>query len=172
MPDLFDLAAAFDRFERSAWRLCARDTYDVAEERDVLAAWREHRPLPPRADGWPDILRSRLAAGRQVGRVQLFTRPLGDYARFLLAHPYPENVALGEVVRVGYRDQMPADLAAVREDFWVFDGQEVAVMEYDDAGRFLRAVNQSGDLDRYLRLQMAMISASQPLADVGAVVGQ
>lgn len=57
---------------------------------------------------------------------------MSEYVRFELAC-YPNNVVAGEEVYLVDRDAHP-DLAALGEDFWMFDSATVAVMRYDPEG--------------------------------------
>jgi hypothetical protein len=54
-----EFGALFERFERSAFRIEARDRYDVEHERDEFAAFLEGKPLPPRfaeSDPWLSLV--------------------------------------------------------------------------------------------------------------------
>jgi hypothetical protein len=151
MPDL-DLQAAFEGFRVSAFRLCARDFYDVDSERAALAVWRDSGEVIGADDGWPELVAARVGAGAAMSRVHVFSRPLGEYSAWLL-RSLPRNVAAGERVAVGYRDEMPLDLVGVADDFWLFDDTTVALMRYDSAGRFLGAADASAQLDYYRGLR-------------------
>src|SRR5579859_572287 len=97
-----EFGALFERFERSAFRIEARDHYDVANERDEFAAFLEGRPLPPRSpesDRWLSLVAAHNAAGRLIERVRIVSQPLTDYTRYEFA-AYRDNIAAGEKVRV------------------------------------------------------------------------
>jgi hypothetical protein len=52
-------ASILERFERSAFRIEARDRYDVEHGRDEFAAFLEGKPLPPRStesDPWLSLV--------------------------------------------------------------------------------------------------------------------
>jgi hypothetical protein len=136
-----DLAFAFDTFQRSAWRLASRDVYDVPEESAAITAWMERGVLIQPENGWTQLVRTRSAQGKAMGRVQIVTRPIGDYMAFLLAS-YNANVEAGEEVRLAFRDRVPSELADIREDFWIFDDTRVFVMDYDQDGAWRGAVDE------------------------------
>lgn len=171
MPESIDLSAAFAGFQRSAWRLCSLDAYDVPEEREPFAQWRARRVLGPRLDAWPELVHLRTAGGASMARVHIFTQPLTAYAEWSLAL-LPQNVAAGEDVRIVLRDELPPDLVDLREDFWIFDDRLAATMRYDEGGRFLGAVDASAELVRYRSLRDRLIAISHPVAEVADAVGQ
>ncbi len=166
-----DLAEAFETFERSAWRLASRDVYDVPEEAPALTAWTERGEFIPPDNGWPELVRARVSAGCSMGRVQVVTRPTSDYMAWLLAS-YAANIAAGEDVRLVFRDQLPADLADIAEDFWMFDDRYVWVMDYDDHGAWRGAWDDSARLTRYLGLRDRLVDTSRPYIPVRDAVGQ
>ena len=87
----------FETFERSAFRLEARDTYKVPDEAERFAAFLVGRELPartPEEDDWLGLLTRATAVGRKIVRVRVLTKPLTDYTRFELA-VYPENIRAG-----------------------------------------------------------------------------
>jgi len=137
-----DYGALFERFERSAFRLEARDQYAVEDEQQYLAAFlngQQSPPRTPRYDSWLAMVARATASGRTVERVRIAARPLADYTRFEFA-AYPENIAAGEKVRVVERGSLQgADIAWADKDFWIFDDKTVALLRYDEEGRFLRA---------------------------------
>jgi len=69
-------------------------------------------------------------------RVRLVETPLTEYQRFQCSWGYQENTEAGEEVSI--LDYSPDGLLVV--DFWLFDDSLAVVLEYDDAGRFLRPV--------------------------------
>jgi hypothetical protein len=69
-----EFSALFERFERSAFRVEARDRYNVDHEREAFAAFREGRKLRPRttaSDPWPTLVAAHAAAGRVIERVRI-----------------------------------------------------------------------------------------------------
>jgi hypothetical protein len=125
----------------SAYRLETLQHYEVPNDAERQAAFHAGRLLPPpRRQKVEDLqLISELrAAGRDVGRVHLVTKPLSDYVRYELA-VYGENVAAGEEVRIA--DKAATELAGVDGDFAIFDGgtphASVILFNYDGAGKLL-----------------------------------
>jgi hypothetical protein len=161
-----DLGALFETFERSAFRLEARDTYKVPDEDERLAAFLLGRELPTRTageDDWLGLLSRATAAGRKIVRVRIVTKPLTDYTRFELA-VYPENIRAGEEIRVAERETLPQGRDSWDEDFWLFDGDTVVVLQYETDGRFL-GVEEGRDVDRYRRIEREALAWSVNYAD-------
>jgi hypothetical protein len=159
-PEEFGLL--FEHFARSAFRLEARDSYDVSVERKPFTAFLNRGTRPRRStqtDPWLRLVSDRTASGKTMQRVRLFTTPLNDYTRFEFAL-YEDNVAAGEDIRV--IDRASLDDAArgwSDEDFWLFDDETVALMRYDAAGAFLRA-ELVADVQSYLDKARRALEAS------------
>ncbi len=155
-----EFGALFERFERSAFRIEARDRYDVENERDQFAAFLEGKPLPPRSaenDPWLSLVAAHTAAGRLIERVRIVSQPLTDYTRYEFA-AYRDNIAAGEKVRVVPRSALAADDQRwASEDFWSFDDELVALLSYDEEGRFLGA-QQAEDTTPYLEAKQRALS--------------
>ena len=64
---------------------------------------------------------------------------------------------------IASRDEHSDGLAALREDFWLFDGERVAVLHYSPDGRFLAVSDGSDRLGHYLALQQLALAAAEPL---------
>lgn len=162
-----EFGALFDRFERSAFRVEARDHYDVDDEREAFAAFLKGQPPPPRTPEnapWLSLVAAHTEAGRLIERVRLVTEPLSDYTRFEFA-AYRENIAAGERVRVLPRAALrDADRSWASQDFWIFDDELVVVLSYDDEGRFL-AVHQPSDPGPYLAAKQRALSLAIALDD-------
>jgi hypothetical protein len=159
-PD--DFGHLFQNFARSAFRVEARDHYDVPAERDEFTAFRAGTKLHRRApdqDAWLALVASATASGRTVDRVRLVTRPLSQYTRYEFAC-YPDNIAAGETIGIVERRWLqPDDQCWAGEDFWIFDDEIVVVLDYDKQHRFLRAA-QTDQTDSYLRAKQRAISLS------------
>jgi hypothetical protein len=77
------------------------------------------------------------------------SQPFTDYTRYEFA-AYSDNIAAGEKVRVVPRAALAADDQRwASEDFWIFDDELVALLSYDEEGRFLGA-QQAEDTTPYL----------------------
>lgn len=158
-----DLEVEFATFTRSAWRLCSRDEYDVGgAEIGSILEWRQTGYAPEPDNGWLPIVRAARRRGATVGRVQVLSRPLTEYARWLLSI-YPQNILAGEDVSIAYRDEHPDRLADLCRDFWLFDDERVVVLHYDAHGCFLGAVNGSTGLDYYRRLRDLAVAVARPM---------
>jgi hypothetical protein len=161
-----DLGALFGRFERTAFRLEARDVYTVPEENARLEAFRAGRELPPRTteeDEWLALVARQTAAGRTIGRVRVVGHPLTDYTRFELA-VYPENIAAGEQVRLVERSALSTNTEGRwDEDFWLFDQSTAVVLRYDSEGRFL-GVEEGLPVERYREIEREALARSLDLA--------
>lgn len=127
----------FRGIRREAFRLEQLEQYTVESDDELLAAWRAGRSVrrTPDTSPWLRHIADHAAAGRRVYRVHVIDWPLSDYLRFELAL-YPDGVAAGEDVYLADRSEHP-DLAALTEDFWLFDDQTAVVMQYGADGRFL-----------------------------------
>jgi uncharacterized protein DUF6879 len=139
---LLPLGAEFDElftaFRHTAFRLETLDRYDVGYEEEPLRRFLAGKPKPhdDAKQAWVRTIADALAAGKRMERVHVVTEPLTDYLRFELAWGYPENVEAGEDIRI-----LPVSLGSwpagvPNHDFWLFDSKSVAVMRYDDGGRF------------------------------------
>jgi uncharacterized protein DUF6879 len=131
------LVEAFESFQHSAWRLEARDTYLVAEYDDQLKAFMAGQPMPPRVDGWAEVVQAATARGARIGRIRLVGYPITDYTRFEFAL-YPQNVQCGEDVRIVDRTWLDGSWAAA-PDVWLFDDQVAFRQQYSDEGAYLGA---------------------------------
>jgi hypothetical protein len=162
-----DFDALFERFERSAFRLEARDRYNVPDEQENLAAFLNGQQLPPRTpgnDSWLALVAAATASGRTIERVRIAARPLTDYTRFEFA-AYPENIAAGEKIRVLERDlRQDIDRTWAGDDFWIFDDETVVLLHYHEDGRFVRA-EQVGNVDAYLFARQRALALSVDFAD-------
>jgi hypothetical protein len=130
-----DLAACFDLFQASAFRLETLRTYSVPAEAESLRAFRLGLPLPERSvrtSPWLARINQTTAAGKSWSRIRVTGNPLTEYERYQM-HCYPDSARAGEVIWVA-----PAHMPA--GDFWLFDEDKepfAAVMAYDENGAYL-----------------------------------
>ena len=143
------LSEAFESFQRSAWRLEARDTYVVAEYEDQLRAFLAGRPMPPRRDGWAELVQGAAARGARIARTRLVGHPITDFTRFEFAL-YLENVQVGEDVRIIDRTWLDGSWATA-PDVWLFDDQLAFRQHYDDEGVYLGFERVDADPARQMR---------------------
>lgn len=157
-----ELGRLFGSFRVSAFRLECLPSYDVTEddERESYRLWLAGEQPTARERAWTKLVASAVAAGKTMQRVRLVSRPMTDYQRFQCAHGYPANMAAGEDIRI--LDHEPTDL--LRVDFWLFDGTTAVVLEYDDKGRFIRAV-VARTVEPYRQARDMALSAAVPFRE-------
>jgi hypothetical protein len=162
-----EFSARFGRFERSAFRVEARDRYDVDNEREEFAAFLEGKSMRPRtaeSGPWLALVAAGRAAGRVIERVRIVSEPLTEYTHFEFA-AYRDNIAAGEKVRVVPRAALAdADQGWASEDFWIFDEKLVVLLSYDDNGHFLGA-QQAKDIRPYLESKQRALSLAVDFED-------
>lgn len=152
--------------ERSVFRLETLASYIAPGEADMLKAFNEGRPLPPRGpdtDPWLRMVADSVHAGRPWSRVHVLDRPLSDYLRFELLG-YQGNVAAGEDVRIADRATGPETLSVLTRDFWLLDDALAVVIEYDDDGRRL-AMEPTRTVDGFVHQRDLAMEHSVPLLD-------
>jgi hypothetical protein len=150
---------AFDTV-RNAWRLEARDDYNVPGTAERLAEFDATGQVAP-SPGWTALLTDARARGARIGRVRLVGYPYTRYTRYELA-AYAHSVAAGEDVQLVDRRWLD-DTWDVAPDFWLIDGQ-VWLMRYDTGGVFL-AADHVDDPAPYQQLRDLITSVAVPLAE-------
>jgi hypothetical protein len=161
-----DLGWWLGNFTSTAFRLETLDRYRSDDEDAWFEGWRRTGSVPmftPENDPWCKHIAKARAEGKLIQRVHLVSPPLPDYVRFEFACQ-EASVAAGEDCRVAHRHQH-ADLHAFKSDFWLFDGQAVILLRYDDDGRFLEAVPAEGDVASYRRVRDLALSYSISLKE-------
>lgn len=152
--------------ERSVFRLETLSSYTAPGEADLLRAFHEGRPLPPRSpdtDPWLRMVADSVHAGRRWSRVHVLDRPLSDYLRFELLG-YQGNVAAGEDVRIADRATVPESLSALTHDFWLLDDALAVVIEYDGNGRRV-AMEPTTEIRGLVNQRYLAMEYSVPLLD-------
>ena len=133
------LGDLFDTFEREAFRLETLDDYSKSGNVDAYHAFLAGEPQPADYNaGWVEELRSHTGAGKRIYRVHVLLRPLSDYLRFELGWGYQKNMSGGEEFFILDITDRSNPLENV-PDFWFFDSESVATMNYDGTGKFLGA---------------------------------
>jgi hypothetical protein len=161
------LGELLDSFHQSAWRLEARDNYDMTDEREQFEEFmREGTSTPSEEDlAYQVWVRSVRASNRTIGRVRLIGRPITDYTRFEMDY-YPDLVTAGEEVRILDRAKIAGRSGPWNRDFWVIDSAHVAVMHYNTAGEFLGVqMVEDGDAEPYLAVREIALELSVSLSD-------
>jgi hypothetical protein len=156
-----DLASLFESFRSTAFRLECLPAYAVTEddESEAFRLWLAGEQPPQQEREWPKLCASAVAAKKSMQRVRLVPQPASEYVRFQMAWGYPANVAAGEDIRI--LDHEPAGLLKV--DFWLFDDTTAVVLEYDDDGKFLRAV-AAASVEPYRQAKKLALASSEPFA--------
>lgn len=155
-----DLYTEFDRMRREAFRLQQLQSYGGVTGPE-WEAWKAGRPIPPitaashpftgKIAGW-------TGEGKRVYDVRVIEWPLAGYTRYSLAVIAMTAWDGSETFMVD-RDVHP-DLATLTEDFWMFDEEIVAVMNYDDNEAFVGATAPVDPVADYIaRRDLAMAHA-------------
>ncbi|MEA2618950.1 MAG: hypothetical protein QOE72_4733 [Chloroflexota bacterium] len=139
MTDAATLQELLRTFQRSAWRLEARDRYQAD---DQVRAYLRGDPTPPPMTHsfakYLENLRAMPAQGRTIGRVHAIVGPLSPYLRYELEWGYSLTAEAGDDVHILHRPRWEDTLfGAQPSDFWIFDDAVVAVMNYADNGDWL-----------------------------------
>jgi hypothetical protein len=131
-----DLAQLLETFRSSAFRLETLQAYNVAQEAEMIAAFKSGETVKlPDDHPWLKRVREATITGRQMQRVRIVSYPLSEYVRFEMSL-YPHSLASGEDIRIA---EACPELAACNRDFWLFDDSIAVVLQYDNDGRFLGA---------------------------------
>lgn len=139
-----NLGQLFEGFTGWAFRLERLPEYRVAEEASALSLFDRSGVLPVGFNvDWADLVRSATESGRVMKRLRLVSDgELTRYERFELDAAYGPGLAAGEEIRIGRRSAHPDS-----SDFWLFDGEWKASMNYTPAGEFLGATVTRVDPD-------------------------
>lgn len=164
-PDEFSNFAR--EFERSAFRLEARQNYNVPSDQADLARFLAGEPKPDeRHEEWYAGIREGIAAGKTWTKVKPLKHPLTDYQRYSLAWSMPDSVAAGVDYRVIDLAERHVDLPDL--DFWLYDDSWVVVLHYDfDDAPHIAEVIES-DIDHYLRWRDIAMKESVPFSEYRA----
>jgi hypothetical protein len=152
---------------RASWfRLETLQRYDVQYERADLAAFLRGEPIDTTPGSWQAMIRSHVAAGRELARVHVIEEPPGDYLRYEL-HAYAPNVEAGEQVHVIPVERGAWPAGVPRHDFWLFDDERLWLMDYTETGAFqaTRLVDDPATVDQHRRWRDAALAQSISLAD-------
>ncbi|MGH3870469.1 MAG: DUF6879 family protein [Pseudonocardiaceae bacterium] len=168
--------AVFDRFRATAFRLETLPRY-AGDEGEEFAIFLAKEPLPERSTRtvpWLKRVADTTAAGAQWRRVHVLSRPLTDYLRFEMVG-YEANVDAGEDVRIADRSVHP-ELAAVRQDFWLFDAETPAAfampMHHDTVGHLVDfdITDDSLVIEQCRRERDLAVALSVPLHEYAATL--
>jgi hypothetical protein len=164
-PDEFR-ARARD-FKQSAFRLEARQTYNVESEQADLAEFLAGKPKPDkRHEAWYSRIRESIAGGKIFTKVKILREPLTDYQRYSLAWAMPDSVAAGMEYRIIDITNREVDLPDL--DFWLYDDATVVVLDFyeDDSPRGAELIETG--IDQYRRWRDIALKESIPLSEYRA----
>ncbi|AOP49999.1 DUF6879 family protein [Streptomyces lydicus] len=131
-----DLAARFSTFQEEAFRLETLDDYSNSGNPAAFRAFLAGEPKPADYNaGWLETVRTATESGKRMVRVHVLSRPLTPYLRYELSWGYQTNMMAGEEFHILDTTDRPNPLEGV-PDFWLFDGREPVVLNYDENGAF------------------------------------
>lgn len=162
-----NLGELFESFSSSAFRLESLPAYDVDSEKQMLDDYVSGVELPAEPDrDWCKMLRADRKKGKSYERVRVVPKGGSQYFRFEVDWGYVYNAAAGEVILMLMPDA-PADvIAAAAQDFWLFDDEYVALMNYNESGQFLGAeVLDRSRTAEFIELQDLVRAHAMPLRE-------
>lgn len=127
-------------FERSAFRLEARDAYALSYEQADFAAFLAGSPVPPLEigwwRGWLDQAAAQVREGKTIARVRVLNEPPSDYQRWMVwAAPWYGQA--GEEVRYLSRSRAVGLGIPLETDWWLLDDERLILMHFSDAGEIV-----------------------------------
>lgn len=149
-----ELGTQLRSFSLSAFRLEAQPSYAVTEEREAFERFTRGDPQPPSEYGWwqewLDLVAWHTAHGRTMKRVRVVSEPPTTYQRWL-AWGDRWNAQAGERISCISRSGALAAGLPLDTDWWLFDGETVAVMGFSDTGNLTRTtlITKSGTVASY-----------------------
>ena len=166
------LGELFDTFEREAFRLETLDDYGKSGNIDAYRAFLAGGQQSDDYNAsWVEEVRSHTGKGKRVYRVHILSRPLTDYLRFELGWGYRKNMSGGEEFFILDTTDRPSPLENV-PDFWFFDSETVAVMNYDETGKFVGSdVLPSERTAEFIRHRDTALAHAEPFSDWWAKYG-
>jgi uncharacterized protein DUF6879 len=176
--DLAALGQFVGQARRSLFRLETLDHYDVSSDGGDFQRYvrGEDGPDMERKAAWHKALQANLDRGLTTRRVHVVRSPLSDYLRYEFDWGYAYNLAYEDIrildlahrIETAATGRFPAALEGLG-DFWLIDGSAVALMHYDQAGRYLGFdAAPDEDVIRYARAAEAVWAAAIPFADYRA----
>ncbi|MEV7050903.1 DUF6879 family protein [Streptomyces anulatus] len=131
-----DLAARFSTFQEEAFRLETLDDYSNSGNPAAFRSFLAGEPKPADYNaGWLETVSKATGSGKRMVRVHVLSRPLTPYLRYELGWGYLTNMTAGEEVHILDTTDCPNPLEGA-PDFWLFDGREPVVLNYDENGSF------------------------------------
>jgi len=150
-------------FSKTARRLELLPTYNVKGDGNYRI-FIETGKLPPRIDGWPELLERITSQGKTIERVR-YIPYLSDYIEYEL-EAYKQNVRAGEKINfIKPEDIDSHDLDGV-SDFWIFDDIKCIEMNYSEEGHFLGFTEIADDQTHtYLTLYQKLKSQGKDISE-------
>ncbi|BCB80903.1 hypothetical protein GCM10022251_79660 [Phytohabitans flavus] len=132
-----DFNSLFRYFTDTAFRLEVQPVYAVTDERESIEEFLAGEPRPvtefPFYAAWLDQIRAVTSQGRRVERVRVLEEPPTDYQRWeMWSGQY--NIDAGETIRYISRSRAIEAGLPVRDDWWLFDSQRLALMRFAPDG--------------------------------------
>lgn len=133
----------FENFHDEAFRLECLPEYLVESETAAINTFTEAGVMPKDLNqDWLAIIGKSVSQSKSIKRLRLLSKELTDYEKFELA-AYKPNIDIGEDIRFAFRDDYEN-----YQDFWIFDIQWMAVLDYDKNGKFVSvSVRKATHLD-------------------------
>jgi hypothetical protein len=158
-------AAKFRDFQSEAWRLETLPAYNVPQEAEEIRAFEAGERIDPQthSNEYTEDLKRVRREGKSKGRVHIVTRPLSDYLRYEFMYYLPHAWA-GEDIRIMDVTDRPNPLAGV-QDFWMFDRQEVVLMNYEPDGTQISREVFEGNVSLYVEYQRIALAESVPFEE-------
>ncbi len=157
--------ARFRDFQTEAWRLETLPAYNVPQEQEEIRAFLTGERIDPHAHSneyTKDLKRVRRE-GKSKGRVHIVTRPLSEYLRYEFMYYLP-HVWAGEDIRIMDVTDRENPLAGA-QDFWMFDKEEVVLMNYEADGSQINREVHEGDLTPFIEYQRIALAESVPFEE-------
>ncbi|MEU9570911.1 DUF6879 family protein [Streptomyces massasporeus] len=171
--DLEEFGRLFETFAHTAWRLETRGGYASDREDPTYTEFVETGVITPDYDDeWSRNIRAQTAAGKTIGRVRIVDQPPTAGQLFLLTDA-PRNAAAGEDMRYLWRRDAEARHLPT-EDFWIFDSQLVARLNFDDDDVLLdvEVITEPAEVLRYCQVRDAAMHQAVPYEAFAAQVAE
>jgi len=167
-----EFAGMFREFRFSAFRLETRDHYALDYEERDFRRFLHGTPTAPTDTSWwaPWLNQIRLltAEGKRVERVRVLAEPPSDYQRWeLWAAPWHAEV--GERISYLPRSQAKRIGLPASTDWWLFDGEQLVLMGFDEDGRITGKILVTGpEVAPYRAWRDLAVSHAAPAEEIAA----
>ncbi|QFG22866.1 DUF6879 family protein [Actinomadura sp. WMMB 499] len=162
-----ELEALFDDFKDETFRMETLDRYAVSSENERLNRYLSGEPLEiePATREWLEFMAEEISSGKRWYKVHILRSPISEYLRFECEWGYAVSSQYGQEVFILDEAEHARPEGVPDEDFWLFDDGKVALLRYDDGGRFLGAELVDGaGADAYRGYRDAVMEAAEPFA--------